>query len=145
MIFHPKFVRIPDKAIFMGQSKLPGRPEGVIGRYDAGVAVKDLKSVIEKAPECFEGEDLSVARDLVGRLEVFSSSRDSIMGMSDADERVIKRAGSCLTAMARSGEVPVPTASAEETILGVKKEYFLYGAAGLLAVGLVALVVARTR
>lgn len=118
---------------FLGQTKSPPeRPLGVIGKLDSADAVKRLGRVIETAPECFVGEDLTAAKSLVDRLKVFSGSEQSILGLSDEDERVLKRGLDCSITLERSKVKGVEAESSEFPLIPV-----LVGA----GVGLVLLVV----
>jgi len=89
----------------------PERPSGVIGKADALDVIKKLGQVLETAPECFEGEDLTVAKSIIDRLKEFSSSERAIMGLSEGDEKVLKRGLDCFTALDRSKASSVPGSS----------------------------------
>jgi hypothetical protein len=117
---------------FMGQAKSTERPSGVIGKVDALDAVKKLGQVTETAPECFEGEDLTIAKSIVDRLKTFSGSEQSIMGLSVEDERVLKRGLDCFITLERSKVKGVEAESSEFPLIPV-----LVGA----GVGLVLLVI----
>lgn len=102
-------IAVPPYGISMGQAKPPPeRPAGVIGKFDAADAAKRLVQVVESAPECFEGEDLTVAQSLVDRLKEFSTSGRSLMGLSEEDERVLKKGVDCSVALERSRAQEAP-------------------------------------
>jgi hypothetical protein len=103
----------------MGQAKSPERPSGVIGKMDALDAIKKLGQVTETAPECFEGEDLTVAKSIVDRLKTFSKSEQSIMGLSLEDERVLKRGLDCFVALERSKAPGTEATSSEFPLVPV--------------------------
>lgn len=80
----------------------PERPSGVIGKFDAADAAGRLAKVAEDAPECWEGEDLTAARGLVERLKEFVSSGRSLMGLSEEEERVLRKGLDCAAALERT-------------------------------------------
>lgn len=86
----------------MGQTTPMARPSGVIGKVDATEAARKIGGILQDAPECFEGEDLTLAKSLLDRLKEFLGSDRSLVGLSEADEKVFKRGMDCFIALERS-------------------------------------------
>lgn len=99
----------------LGQAS-SGRPKGIIGKFDASDALLKLRQVADKAPECWEGEDLTAAQGLILRLETFSTSPQAIMGLSEEEEEILDRGLNCSLALERTAQASSPAASVSSGI-----------------------------
>lgn len=98
---------LPATPVYLGQATCPiGAPPGTCGegvdRPQATRYADLILKTISENPQCFEGEDLTLAYALEGKLRSFGTSfpsafgkQASVLTLSSDDNRVIQQASGC--------------------------------------------------